>query len=327
MAPSKDHEIKLDHSKLEFVQISDSDPLLEHVIQLGDTRSKWVGFFPENAFRTCASDGGIYGAVISGTLAGYIMYSVSKSRASIQQLCVNPDFEGNGIARFLVDGLRELTRDLDGIHLHCRKDFPAHKMWPKLGFKYVGEKRGRGKKETILIRWWIDHGQPDLFTQARDKKAENRQLVVVDANVLYDLQNAEQGENNESTILTADWLPETVEYCVTREIFNEILRCDGIMQRKQRSAYARRFRDVATGLDEERIRTSLSLVTSVMPLAKKESDKSDRKTTRDSYCSRCPILRYSGRRNTKTSRYAYRKVWYTRFSPSGIRCTFSRVAT
>ena len=78
-----------------------------------------------------------------GQLIGYLLYDVCKHHIRITHLCVAEEFGKQGIARQLVDKLKQTahSKKIKIIRLSCRRDFPAHNMWPKLGFIPIGEKR------------------------------------------------------------------------------------------------------------------------------------------------------------------------------------------
>jgi len=67
-------------------------------------------------------------------ILGYLLYRVVNGVASIAHLCVSSASRGSGIGTTLVDEIKRLTIHLDGIRLKCRRDFPAHRQWPKWGF-------------------------------------------------------------------------------------------------------------------------------------------------------------------------------------------------
>ena len=211
--------------------IDEGSPLLEAVIQLGDKNRRFVGFFPHEAFIRNAQEGRIIGALLGDDkLVGYILYYVARGRAVIQQLCVNEEHRNAGTGRELVRWLKEATKHLEGIHVHCRRDFPSHDFWPQVGFVALGEKLGRGKKAETLTRYWFDHGHENLFsTPVKSGKI----TAVLDANVFYDFVD-DLSTGKEAQCLRADWLSEHVDFAVTEELLNEINR-QGNPDRRRRS--------------------------------------------------------------------------------------------
>lgn len=248
--------------------INEKSPLLNKLIELGDKNRNNLGFFPREAFVRSASEKLILCAVDdTGQLCGYLLYYVARGRAVIQQLCVNSEERRKGVGQALVNYLKNITNHLDGILLHCCRDFPAHQFWPQVGFVAIGEKTGRGKHERILTRYWYDHGHPKLFTSS---EKEGKVVAVLDVNVLFDLQN---GTENESAALVADWLNEHVEFKITNEAWNEIDRQPSIEERKIRRKFARRFQ-IVDGPPAE-MENNLKKLKQVLHKGKKHSDKSD----------------------------------------------------
>ena len=58
---------------------------------------------------------------------------------------------------------------------------------------------------ACLVEWFKIHGNDDLFSWAA-KKREPRTVAVIDANVFFDLAEAEERSPNESRALLADWV-------------------------------------------------------------------------------------------------------------------------
>jgi hypothetical protein len=152
----------------------------------------------------------------------YLLYRVSRQRATIVHLCVDPACRALGVARLLVEELKQVTKPLTGIGLRCRQDNHAKLLWPKMGFTAMGRKPGRGKDRHELTFWWFDHGHPDLLSSKAPE--DRRSPVVIDANVFFDLQGCDSRNGEDSQVLQADWVQGTIELYVTKEIHNEIDR-------------------------------------------------------------------------------------------------------
>lgn len=142
----------------------------------------------------------------------------------IAHLCVAETYREKGVARKLFAGVKAHAqeRDLRGIGLHCRRDYPAYGMWPKLGFAAIGSKPGRGADGTDLTFWWHDLHAEDLFTPFED--ADDRLRVVLDCNIFRDLHDTSEKRNQEAKFLPADWLTGQIELCIVKELFNELDR-------------------------------------------------------------------------------------------------------
>ncbi len=113
--------------KLIFSKVGEDSALLQTVIDLGDKNRKWVGFFPRDAFKRSAREGRIIAAFDrDNELLGYVLYYTARGRAVIQQLCVKEEHRNKRVGQRLVEQLKEETKHLEGILLHCRRDFPSH---------------------------------------------------------------------------------------------------------------------------------------------------------------------------------------------------------
>jgi predicted nucleic acid-binding protein len=99
--------------------------------------------------------------------------------------------------------------------------------------------------------WYLDYGQPTLFSQADEFPAGGRRTVVVDSNVFFDLQDPLSAKTEEARALQADWLSDLIELCVTEEIFSEIHRAKDAAERQRRRAFVSNFRILKPSTEEE----------------------------------------------------------------------------
>lgn len=215
------------------------------VKELGRKYSKTLGFFPDGAFEDYAARRMLLVAEnYLGELAGYCVFRSSKGRAIIAHLCVAEAFQGNGIARLLFEGVKGQARDyeLTGIGLHCRRDYPAYNMWPKLGFAPRKTKRGRGMDGAELTFWWYDLNSRDLWSDVEE--ADDRLLVAIDCNIFRDLHDKNEERNREASFLQADWLSGQIELCVVDELLIEINRLPLPSPREQWFKDARQYREL-----------------------------------------------------------------------------------
>jgi predicted nucleic acid-binding protein len=207
---------------------------LASVKALGAANSTTLGFFPEGAFDDYASRRQIIVALgEERSCVGYLLYRVSNNQAIIVHLCVAESSRRSGVAERLVNHLKQITKCFRGIGLRCRRDYEANKVWPRFNFSALHDRPGRGKDPRVLTFWWFDHGHPDLFTSSILETASSKLCVVVDANVFFDLKYESRPGYQESNSLTADWLAESVEICVTDEILNDINRSENDDDRRR----------------------------------------------------------------------------------------------
>ena len=232
-----------------------------------------LGFFPEGAFKEYATKKQIIVALNSEEdFLGYLLFRITPSRqeASIVHLCVVAEKQGLGIAKRLVKELIKITDGLRGISLRCRRDFEANKLWPKLNFTPASESAGRSSNGSRLTRWWYQHKFTDLFTSLLQEDFADKLLVVIDANIFYDLKNK---SNEESMALRADYLADSIAICITTELFNEIDRSSNQQEREASRNFASQFHHLVCQLDDfDKIYNSLK---SYLPTNPRPQDSSD----------------------------------------------------
>lgn len=224
--------------QVEFIA-SDS-PYLSKVVGLADQNSRYLGHFPASCFAREADLGRILVAHEGGSVCGYILFRTARNRVVIQHLCVEEASRGRGVARQLIERLKAHTSSLDGISLHCAREFEdAQAAWRRLGFVAIDEKQGRGKDCRILTRFWFDYRHDDLWSEARRLSLEKRLVVVMDANVAFDLQDTDRETSRASLPLHDSWLKDFVVLYITDECFNEVNRSDDEHLRKRRRDFLR----------------------------------------------------------------------------------------
>jgi GNAT superfamily N-acetyltransferase len=230
--------------------VRSQDPLVSDIIDLADSASDTLGFLPMAVFYEAARKRTLLAAVRGRKLCGYALFALPQQYIRVTQVCIAPEFRGLGVARRLVNEISRLHPDRLGIKLRCRRDYPAHRMWPSLGFQPLNERRGRGKKPTELVVWWLDHGHPDLFSMA-EQQAVLRVSLSYDA--LVQLHGPRSAlAQSEYDVLRQDWIADQLELVVMPEIYQAIDRLND-------SAERRRLRGVASGYtqpkqDSERVR-------------------------------------------------------------------------
>jgi predicted nucleic acid-binding protein/GNAT superfamily N-acetyltransferase len=242
--------------------IHDATPELLKVIKLAQSNSATLGFLPKGAFANYATHGQLIGAFENNNeLIGYLLYAVNiKGRfVYLVHLCVEEKFRQKGTAHLLFNDFKERTKKhYRGVRVRCRRDYEATKVWQKLGFAAVDDTVGRSKQGSTLTIWWFDYGHPDLFSQSYSTSSETKVQVVIDANIFFELQHPHIERNKGSLALLNDWLQESVELCLTQEIFNEINRHSDPEIRKKARTFASTFAKVNCEFPEfERILTDL----------------------------------------------------------------------
>ncbi len=252
-------------------KIAENSIYLNSVIELGDKNSDTLGHFPRGAFIQAAKNGNIVVAIApNGECAGYLLYRIvkTKNRASITHLCVDKKYRKSGFGRQLVSYLIDITKDLFGISLFCKRDYLSNSFWPHMGFQYSSEKPGRGRDQKTLSYYWYDHNHPSLFKYESEVAIQSKAFnAVMDANVFIRLYE-DYGHP-----LRADWLLEDLALCITRELFNEINRDDNSKRRLDMLAYADNFPKV--NVEQSQAEQISKLLRPYFPASMDMRDQSD----------------------------------------------------
>lgn len=228
------------------IQAAEPDaPATAQSIALADAHRDQLGLMPAGAFLEHARLGFLLVAIdASGEVLGYVLFRIARNRIVVAHLCVRPADRKRGIARRLIEELRSRHPGIPYIQARCRQDYEAHAAWQRLGFFAEGESRGRGRDGAMLTRFVMRIVADDLFaTSAADT---GRSCVVLDACVLYGLQDSSRGENYEIDALRMGWLEDLVEFAVVDEIYNDILAAKDPDLKTRRRAFAATFRQVGS---------------------------------------------------------------------------------
>lgn len=229
----------------------EDNDLLEAVIRLGDSQRETLGFLPASATRAYAARGQVLAAMDDGVLLGFATFGLAYDRVRLIHLCVDPSVRGRGIARRLVDAIAELHPDRAEIRLRCRRDFPAHHLWPRLDFVPIGETVGRSRDGHLLTEWRRPiHHVLTLFDRVSSAEVDRIAKVVVDVNVFLDMTLSER-DVVESGALQASWVQEQVEFLYSDELLRELDRhADPLVRQAARTAALSGFRHLVVDEDE-----------------------------------------------------------------------------
>lgn len=203
---------------------------------------KTLGFLPEEAIRGYLAKETVLGARNNdGELIGYLLYAAYPHQFRIVHLCVSEEHRSQGVARQLLEKLKSKVTSQRIITLTCRRDFPAHEMWPKLGFAPSGEKPGRAATGSRLTIWelaLVPHDQLGLF---QAKVSSDALDVVIDAQIFFDFYEQEGKETEPSRALLSDYLTDSLNLWITDELFVEIDRNRDQRQREVSHQRAQTF--------------------------------------------------------------------------------------
>ena len=225
-------------ARLELVRPAAATPAYRALIALAKQARSTVGFLTDAAFAQRAEQGTLLAAQVDGVVAGYLLYDLPRDEIRIVQLVVAPSRRGVGLARTLVDRVADEHAERRGMFLHCRRDYDADTLWPKLDFEPLGERPGRSFEGKPLTRWYRSFGQPDLFTYLHED--DTRPVATMDACVFFDLVSIRPKAIAQQ--LRADWLGEHVRLAATSQLSVEIHRGDDPSERRRQAAALEQFR-------------------------------------------------------------------------------------
>ena len=214
-------------SRLSVVDLNAVDELMKR-------NSGTVGFLPLEALRYYLENEWVLGALTAeGYLAGYLLYAENRDRFRITQLCVAEDFRGQGLARELLDALKVSATTQKVITLRCRNDFPAHSMWPTLGFVPIDEKPGRSEEGHLLTLWRLTLVRDDQLALFRANASESVLDVAIDAQVFFDFDEPDSDVNQPSKVLISDLFTDSLIVWYTDELLSEINRNPSTEERNE----------------------------------------------------------------------------------------------
>lgn len=208
----------------QIVTVMPDSDLYRKVRKLGDANRDRTGHLPFAAWDDYADKGHLL-CIVEPEQAepiAYLSYRTPRDEVAIAHLVVTDEARGGGLARQLIEHLAHQYAERRGISLWCRRDWPAHTMWPRLGFVPRGDRNGRGKDGGVLTLWWRDHGHHDLFSW--QGPTERLRPIVIDNNVFLDLHGAPGPHTNQTRALLLDVLDGRVELLLTPEVHTEIDR-------------------------------------------------------------------------------------------------------
>ena len=111
---------------VKYTFIDQSSIFLRQVINLGKRNSKTLGYLPEGAYLDQAKKKRIVIAYQNDSLLGYCLFRIttSKVRVGITQVCVEPNNRRKGIAKRLLDHVRDKYKNrLNEMLVSCRRDY------------------------------------------------------------------------------------------------------------------------------------------------------------------------------------------------------------
>lgn len=217
--------------KTTISQLTSAD--VDAVDELMKRDSKTLGFLTrETLLDGFLNQKGALGAKTDdGQLVGHLLYANYPKYFRIAQLCVSKNSRKQGIAKQLVESLKASITTQKIITLRCRRDFPAHQMWPKLGFVPMDERVGRSLSGYPLTLWRFLLAPDDQLGLFQAKTSDETLDVVIDAQVFFDFYEPDSDKTRPSKSLLSDFLIDSLSLWITDELFVEIDRKKNPIQR------------------------------------------------------------------------------------------------
>ena len=206
--------------------------------------SQTLGFLPKEAIQSYLKKekGGVLGAKIdTGQLVGYLLYATNPNYFRITHLCVSAEYRRQGIAKRLIDALKEAADTQRAIKLNCRRDFLANELWPKFGFVALGEKPSRSKMKRYLTTWHLTLVPDDQLEIFQAKTSVDALDVIIDSQILFDFDESDIDKTMPAKVLLSDFLVDSIELWITDETLNEINRQNNHEKRKKSQNRAQNF--------------------------------------------------------------------------------------
>ncbi len=249
---------------------SESD--LATVKQIYRANKKTLGFLPSGAFGERFAAKEIAIARSQSDVLGYALFTTNQAgELRIAHLAVDLHFRGQRVAEKIVDYLKAEFANLARIRLNCRADFPASRMWQRLGFKAIDRIDGKlaGGSELIVYHYRLN--DMPLFGQVVDEA--KAALIVCDANVCIDIKYPTRQRHEASCGLCADWLRQELQLATTEEVYNDIARQDEPLRSEMLTEVKKNWRILAPA--QEDVEQQRKLIRELLGPPTRDDDASD----------------------------------------------------
>ena len=247
---------------------------LSSVEALRRRNTETLGFLAKGVLSHYLDSGGGLGVKTQDNrLVAYLLFARQKNHIRIVHLCVAAEAGGTGYARALVDQLIRVAENHDTgvIKLSCRRDYPAHSMWPKLGFVPLDEKPAKTAEKSLTMWYLATKGQNERDL-SHITVSDRRVNAVIDAQIFFDLHESDDDQTMISKGLQADFLDDLLQLYITDEMSVEIDRSGSDKQREDSRRNVHFFPHV--DYDREKMNEFASDLERILP-TRTESQRSD----------------------------------------------------
>ena len=218
--------MKVNISQLTLADLNSVDELMKR-------HSRWLGFLPMEALQDYLEKGTVLGAKNDeGQLVGYLLYADRSTYFRITHLCVLEEYQGQGLAKELVNSLKRLAETQKVIKLHCRRDFPADSLWPRLGFVAYSDKPSQSPGYLLTI-WHFILSQDDQLELFQAQTSDENLDIVVDVQIFFDFDEPDSDKTGPSKALLSDFLTDSINLYIIDELLNAINQRNTSAQRNE----------------------------------------------------------------------------------------------
>ncbi len=235
-----------------------------------------LGFLPWEAIKKHLEGGGGIGIREGHSLQAYALYGVHQQHIRLTHLCVAQQHRGKGYAGRLLDCVIEAGQrhGVDVIKLSCRRDYEeANRVWQQHGFLPLDEKPAKTPGANITVWYLINKNTPQQ-TIFSIMESDSVLKVAIDAQIFYQLYGDAVDEGDVAAGLVADHLADSLELCVTDEIYNEINRAKTSEMRKRLRSALNQGHVTFLNHDAEKLPDMVAALKKILP-SKRYSDLSD----------------------------------------------------
>jgi len=204
------------------------------VLDIAKKQKATLGFLPDSAFGDRARAGRLLIAKRGDQVVGYTLFDLPRTgQIKLRHVCADPLARGLDLGRLMIDKIADLHPGATGIIADCRQDYGLEGFWTNARFTPRSERKGRAAGGSILVVWWRQLAQIDLFDTAM--ALEPGGIAVLDTNVVSDLYapiHSDRANRDIARALPAAALDASVMLVVSPQVDLELSRIDDADSRR-----------------------------------------------------------------------------------------------
>ena len=196
-----------------------------------------LGFMAMSVIEGYLRRGGGVGIRGDDGLRGYALYAIHRHHIRLIHLCVADQYRGSSYAERLTDAVVDAAKQaqVGMVKLTCRRDYAkASAFWRRYGFVPLAEAKAK-TDNARLMTWYLGvdgAAQKDIFSSVT---SDDKVKAAIDAQLFFELHDPESDKILIATGLQADFLADSLELYITKEMFNEIDRAKSDQRERSRA--------------------------------------------------------------------------------------------